>query len=126
MADTDHPLKRLIALAAMDFAIWLLGQPVRSVTTRQGELTAVPDPIDTDQVLFVTLEDGREVLLHIELQGPGSDKPMPLRMLDYGTRLSLAYRDIPIHSVVVLFPVFDTQELPHKREHENMSYIALL
>jgi hypothetical protein len=24
MADTDHPLKRLIALAAADFAVWLL------------------------------------------------------------------------------------------------------
>jgi predicted transposase YdaD len=101
MADTDHPLKRLIALAAADFAVWLLDQPVQQVTTRQGELTAVPDPIDTDQVLFVTLDDGREVILHVEFQGPGSDKPMPLRMLDYSTRLSLAYRDIPIHSVVL-------------------------
>jgi hypothetical protein len=26
---------------------------------------------------------------------------LPLRMLDYSTRLSLAYRDIPIHSVVL-------------------------
>ncbi|NJO84358.1 MAG: DUF4351 domain-containing protein [Blastochloris sp.] len=101
MADTDHPLKRLIALAAADFAVWLLDLPVQQVTTRQGELTAVPDPIDTDQVLFVTLEDGREILLHLEFQGPGSDKPMPLRMLDYSTRLSLTYRDIPIHSVVL-------------------------
>jgi len=50
MAETDHPLKRLMAPAAIDFAAWLLGQPVRSVTTRQGELTAIPDPIDTDQV----------------------------------------------------------------------------
>jgi hypothetical protein len=33
MADTDHPLKRLIALAAMDFAVWLLDQPVQQVTT---------------------------------------------------------------------------------------------
>jgi hypothetical protein len=24
MAETDHPLKRLLALAAMDFAVWLL------------------------------------------------------------------------------------------------------
>jgi hypothetical protein len=23
MAETDHPLKRLLALAAMDFAVWL-------------------------------------------------------------------------------------------------------
>jgi hypothetical protein len=36
MAETDHPLKRLMTLAAVDFAAWLLGQPVRSVTTRPG------------------------------------------------------------------------------------------
>jgi len=51
MAETDHPLKRLMAPAAADFAAWLLGQPVRSVTTRPGELTALPDPIDTPGVL---------------------------------------------------------------------------
>jgi predicted transposase YdaD len=52
-------------------------------------------------VFFVTLEDGREVILHSEFQGPGSKKPMPLRMLEYGTRLTLTYRDIPIRSVVI-------------------------
>jgi hypothetical protein len=36
MAETDHLLKRLMAPAAADFAAWLLGQPVRSVTTRPG------------------------------------------------------------------------------------------
>lgn len=92
----DHPLKRLIALAAMDFAVWLLGQPVQQVTTRQRKLTAVPDPIDTDQVLFVTMEDRREIILHLEFQGPGSDKPMPLRMLDYSTRLLLWYVTVHI------------------------------
>lgn len=101
MAETDHPLKRLIALATTDFAAWLLGQPVRSVTTRLNELTASPDPLDTDQVLFVTLDDGREIVLHIEFQGPGSHKPMPLRLLEYDTRLILAYRQMVIHSVVL-------------------------
>ncbi|MFP4441355.1 MAG: hypothetical protein ACLFVO_29335 [Chloroflexaceae bacterium] len=56
MAETDHPLKRLMVLAAVDFAAWLLGQPVHSVTTRQGELTAIPDPIDTDQVRVQTFK----------------------------------------------------------------------
>ena len=36
MVETDHPLKRLMTLAAADFAAWLLGQPGRSVTTRLG------------------------------------------------------------------------------------------
>ncbi len=101
MAETDHPLKRLLALAAADFATWLLNQPVRRVTTRPGELTAIPDPIDTDQVLFVTLDDGRERILHIEFQGLGSHKPVPLRLLEYNTRMILTYRDLPIYSVVI-------------------------
>ncbi len=62
---------------------------------------AIPDPIDTDQVLFVTLDDGRELILHIEFQAPGSHKPMPLRLLEYQTRMTLTYRDIVIHSVVI-------------------------
>ncbi|MFV9507915.1 MAG: hypothetical protein AB4911_25485 [Oscillochloridaceae bacterium umkhey_bin13] len=78
----------------------MLEQPVLAVTTRQGELTAHPDPLDSDLVLFVTLDDGHEVILHLEFQGPGSKKPMPLRMLDYQTRLAMIYRDLPITSVV--------------------------
>ena len=101
MAETDHPLKRLLALAAADFATWLLNQPVRRVTTRPGELTAIPDPIDTDQVLFVTLDDGRELILHIEFQGLGSHKPVPLRLLEYNTRMILTYRDLPMYRVVI-------------------------
>ncbi|NCC34137.1 MAG: hypothetical protein EOM24_19310, partial [Chloroflexia bacterium] len=100
MAETDHPLKRFVALEAPDVAAWLLEQPVRAVTTRQGELTAQPDPLDSDLVLFVTLDTGQEVILHLEFQGPGSKKPMPTRMLDYQTRLALIYRDLPITSVV--------------------------
>lgn len=93
-------LKRFVTLAAADVAAWLLDQPIRSVTTRQGELTAPPEPLDSDMVLFVTLDDGQEVILHLEFQGPGTKTPMHLRMLDYQTRLALAYRDVPTLSVV--------------------------
>lgn len=93
-------MKRFVAIAATDVAAWLLDQPVRAVTTRQGELTAQPDPLDSDLVLFVTLDDGQEVILHLEFQGPGTKKPMHLRMLDYQTRLALAYREVPTTSVV--------------------------
>jgi hypothetical protein len=78
-----------------------LGAEVQPVETRTIQLTANPEPIDTDQVLLVTLADGREALLHLEFQGPGSHKPMSLRMLDYMSRLVQAYRGIPIHSVVL-------------------------
>ena len=101
MGETDHPLKRLVALAPEDFAAWLLNRPIRSVTTRQGELTATPDPIDTDLVLFVVAEDDSEVILHIEFQGPSTERPMSLRMLDYRTRLALTNRGYRIQGVVI-------------------------
>ncbi|MCG8346307.1 MAG: hypothetical protein MI924_00820, partial [Chloroflexales bacterium] len=101
MAVTDHPLKRLVALAAVDFATWFLGAEVQQVEPRTIQLTANPEPIDTDQVLLVTLADGREALLHLEFQGPGSHKPMPWRMLDYMSRLVQTYRDLPLQSVVL-------------------------
>lgn len=101
MTATDHPLKRLVALAAVDFATWFLGTEVQQVETRTIQLTANPEPVDADQVLFVTLTDGREALLHLEFQGPGSHKPMPMRMLDYMSRLAQAYRDLPLQSAVL-------------------------
>ncbi len=36
MPDTDHPLKRLVALATEDFASWLLQQPVHLVGASIG------------------------------------------------------------------------------------------
>ena len=101
MAATDHPLKRLVTMAAPDFAAWILGQPILAATSLQGELTATPDPIDADLLFFVTLEHGQQVILHVEFQGPGTARPMPLRMLEYITRLTLTYRDMVIYSVVL-------------------------
>ncbi len=103
MAATDHPLKRLVLENKEDFAAWLLGESVSIVTvvSLPGELTAEPDPIDTDMVLLVTLADGTRVILHIEFQAPGSRKPMRLRMLDYLNRFAQQYRDVRIESVVI-------------------------
>ena len=44
--------------------------------------------VRTDTVFRVTLADGRVTLLHIEFQGRRSERPMPLRMLDYISRLT--------------------------------------
>jgi predicted transposase YdaD len=103
MGETDHPLKRLVLDNKEDFAAWLLGDDVQivQVTSVGGELTADPDPIDTDLLLLVTLKDGTQLLLHIEFQAPGSRKPMPLRMLDYLSRIVQGYRGIRIESVVI-------------------------
>ncbi len=96
---TDHPLKRLVALAPEDFAAWLLGQAVQHVALRQGELTA--EPIDVDLAMDVTLWNGQQLILHLEFQGPGSHRPMPLRVLEYQTRFALTVREVPVHSVVI-------------------------
>ncbi|RRR68282.1 MAG: DUF4351 domain-containing protein [Candidatus Viridilinea halotolerans] len=100
MAKTDNPLKRLVALAADDVAAWLLNSPVRSVTTRPSNLVPPAKALDSDLVFFVTLQSGRKVILHLEFQGPGSKRSMPLRMLDYQARLTTTYRNMPVHSVV--------------------------
>ncbi|RRR73718.1 MAG: DUF4351 domain-containing protein, partial [Candidatus Viridilinea halotolerans] len=100
MAKTDHPLKRLVTLATEDVAAWLLNSPVRNVTTRPSNLVPPAQALDSDLVFFVTLNDGRDVILHLEFQGQGTDRPMPIRMLDYQTRLTATYPNMPVTSVV--------------------------
>ncbi|RRR72431.1 MAG: hypothetical protein EI684_10130, partial [Candidatus Viridilinea halotolerans] len=100
MAGTNHPLKRLVTMAADDVAAWLFDGPVRQVTTRPGTFPPPSDELDSDLVFFVTLANGREVILHLECQGPGTDRPMPIRMLDYQTRLAVIYPKLPVYSVV--------------------------
>ena len=97
MAAIDHPLKRLVSTFITEFASWLLSMPVRTAHPLNVELPA--DILTTDQVFQVTLNDGRELVLHIEFQGRRSQPPMPWRMLEYMPRLAAAYR-LPIWSVV--------------------------
>ena len=97
MASTDHPLKRLVSTFITEFAAWLLSMPVRAARPLNVELPA--DILTTDHVFQVTLDDGRELVLHIEFQGRRSQPPMPWRMLEYMPRLAMAYR-LPLWSVV--------------------------
>lgn len=97
MAATDHPLKRLVSSFITEFASWLLSTPVRVARPLNVELPA--DILTTDQVFQVTLDNGRELVLHIEFQGRRSQPPMQWRMLEYMQRLATAYR-LPLWSVV--------------------------
>ena len=97
MAATDHPLKRLVSTFITEFASWLLSAPVRAARPLNVELPA--DILMTDQVFQVTLDDGRELVLHIEFQGRSSQPQMRWRMLEYMQRLAVAYR-LPLWSVV--------------------------
>jgi predicted transposase YdaD len=100
MADIDNPLKRLVTDFPKEFASWLLNTDVLEVTTRNIELVPDREAVRADQVFHVTLADHRTVLLHIEFQGPGSKKPMPLRMLEYMSGLAQIYRKVPMYNVV--------------------------
>jgi predicted transposase YdaD len=97
MAATDHPLKRLVSTFIVEFASWLLSTPVCAARPLNVELPA--DSLTTDQVFQVTMDNGRELVLHIEFQGRRSQPPMPWRMLEYMQRLAGAYR-LPLWSVV--------------------------
>ena len=89
MPQTDTPFKLLVSEFALDFATWLLDvddADVRHVQPLNIELPAGALRIDT--VFRVTLADGRVTLLHVEFQSRHSERPMPLRMLDYLSRLA--------------------------------------
>jgi predicted transposase/invertase (TIGR01784 family) len=85
MGETDNPLKLLIAEFSEAFAAWLLGVPVQVVRPLNVEFPANPSRGD---LLFEVIDAaGRIIYLHIELQGRRSPEPMPLRMLDYLSRI---------------------------------------
>jgi hypothetical protein len=98
MTQTDSPLKRLVDFFIADFAAWLLNVEVREAHTLNIELSA--EPISADQVFHVSLADGRAVVLHLEFQGRRSHTPMPIRMLDYISRLAQAHPQLDLCSVV--------------------------
>jgi predicted transposase YdaD len=101
MAETDNPLKQLVAAFRQDFASWLLHVEVKEVTPRNVELLPATDPIRSDAVFYVTTVEGKKAILHIEFQGARSRKPMSLRELEYLVRLANEYPTLPIHSVVI-------------------------
>ena len=89
MPETDTPLKLLVSEFAPDFAAWLLDvdeADVRHVQPLNIELPA--GVVRSDTVFRVTLAGGQVTLLHVEFQGRRSERPMPLRMLDYLSRLA--------------------------------------
>ncbi len=87
MARIDSPLKNLIVAFKQTFAEWLLDRPVQSVRLLNVELPA--SRLHSDLLFEVTELDNEVLLLHIELQGKRSQKPMPWRMLDYMSRAAI-------------------------------------
>ncbi len=101
MPATDHPLKRVFMLAPTAFATWLLNEPVISVTTRKDEIYGSPEAVDADLIFFATTANQRETIVHIELQGVGSHRPMPLRVLEYNVRILVQHPTTIVRSFVL-------------------------
>ena len=101
MSSTDHPLKQLFTSDIEELAAWLLQANVRDVSSRNIELPPSSEPVFSDLLFFVTLEDGRVAILHIEFQGRHTHRPMRFRLLDYLSRIILTYPEYLVISVVV-------------------------
>lgn len=119
MNKTDSPLKRLVQMAPLDFAEWILGTEVKSVTTANIELQPNPNPAYTDLVFWVTIDGGKtRLLLHIEFQGESSKRPMRFRVLDYVVGFADKERATRIHSVV--FYVGEKTNITDTGHHQVM------
>lgn len=92
----DNVCKILAEKYPLEFARWLLPNKPRKVKVLKTELSI--EPIRADSVIFLQTGNG---ILHIEFQTlPESDPPIPLRALDYGTRLKRVYR-VPVTQVII-------------------------
>jgi predicted transposase/invertase (TIGR01784 family) len=81
---TDSPFKFLLSSYAEQTASWLLNVPlerIRSVQNLNTEMSA--QAVRADLLFNVELDDNTETILHIEVQGKGSDMHIPYRMLGY-------------------------------------------
>ncbi len=92
----DNLCKSLVESNPRPFVTWLLGQSVNdtNISILKTELSV--EPIRAD---FVSFLDVGNQILHLEFQTQ-ADSEMPLRMLDYYTRLYRQYRR-PIRQIVL-------------------------
>jgi predicted transposase YdaD len=89
MAETDTPLKIFTRYFIKDVAAWLLQRTVLAAHELSTELAS--EPLYADLLFELTLDDGQDVLLHLEFQGRSSSPSMPLRELLYLARLTAKY-----------------------------------
>ena len=106
MAEIDNPLKMLISEFSPAFATWLLGRPIQSVRALNVEFPA--NPVQSDLLFEVIDQQSRKLVLHIELQGRRSHKPMAFRQLEYMSQTVIREFGLPLgvasprlHSVVI-------------------------
>lgn len=96
----DRLLKQLVTDYRRDFAAWLLGAEADEVEPIAVELPS--EPLRTDAVFRVQMQDGNAVILHIEPQGRRTHRPMSWRMLDYMLRLAELHQLPMVNTVLYL------------------------
>ena len=87
---TDLPFKFLLSNYPEQTASWLLNVPlerIRCVQNLNTEMSA--QAVRADLLFNVELDDNTETVLHIEVQGKGSDMYIPYRMLGYTANIVL-------------------------------------
>ena len=78
------------------FASWILAETTTAVEVLKTELSI--EPIRADSVTFLRTQDR---ILHLEFQVKvPTEKPMPLRMLNYWLRLYWQY-ELPVTQVLI-------------------------
>ena len=93
----DNICKLLAEKYPLDFARWLLPEEPQSVKVLKTELSI--EPIRAD---FVTFLKSENQILHIEFQTLStSQKPIPLRVIDYYIRLKRLYTECTIIQFVI-------------------------
>jgi len=74
MASTDSPLKIFTRHFIKDVAAWLLQRTVLAAKELTTELAS--EPLYADLLFELTLDDGQDVILHLEFQGRSSKPSM--------------------------------------------------
>lgn len=90
-------------LLAVTFMELLTQRKVRHVRALQTNYARKIVEMHADKVFDVTFDDGMQEMIHLEIQGKQSHRPMALRVFDYLTRIISQNDDLktPIRSVVI-------------------------
>jgi predicted transposase YdaD len=104
VGDWDKSLKSLVAGDPKAFVEWILRK--LNVKAQEFEVVALLDTefqgynLDSDALLLIRLEDGEEILVHIEFQST-ADEEMADRLLEYCFRARKKHGPKPIISLVI-------------------------
>ncbi|MBN3880926.1 MAG: Rpn family recombination-promoting nuclease/putative transposase [Nostoc sp. JL23] len=91
----DNICKFLAENFSIDFATWLLGEPISLTELSPSELSL--EPIRADALILL---ESTEVVLHLEFQTQ-PDSNIPFRMIDYRLRVYRRFPQKQMRQVVI-------------------------